>query len=218
MAQNRLLLAFEFFLLCLLLPSIIIVFRLAPFMFAFLWGAAGYCFLVMRLRYHEELKTLWKWRAVTWPHLKPILIRWAVCCVFMMVFICFYDPDRLFALAKQRPLFIPILFALYPVLSALPQEFIFCSFFFKRYETFFKSPRTRIIASSIVFAYAHMLFINPVAPLLSLVAGLIFADTYNRHKSLALVTIEHGLYGNFLFVIGLGWYFYGGAVAQMNLQ
>ena len=43
-------------------------------------------------------------------------------------------------------------------------------------------------------------------------AGLIFASTYAKSKSLALVTIEHGLYGNFLFFIGLGWYFYGGAI------
>ena len=40
----------------------------------------------------------------------------------------------------------------------------------------------------------------------------IFASTYSKTKSLALVTIEHGLYGISLFLIGLGWYFYGGAV------
>jgi uncharacterized protein len=101
---------------------------------------------------------------------------------------------------------------LYPILSALPQEIIFCSFFFKRYEPFFKSDRAMIIASALIFAYAHVLFINWIAPFLSLIAGFIFAGTFARTRSLALVTIEHGLYGNFIFFVGLGWYFYGGAV------
>jgi len=85
---------------------------------------------------------------------------------------------------------------------------------FERYKKFFKSDIAMIIASAVVFAYAHVLYINWVAPFLSFIAGLIFATTYSKTKSLALVTIEHGLYGNVLFLIGLGWYFYGGAVVQ----
>jgi membrane protease YdiL (CAAX protease family) len=103
---------------------------------------------------------------------------------------------------------------LYPVLSALPQEFIFCTFFFWRYADFFKSERAMILASAVVFAYAHVLFINWVAPVLGFIAGLIFARTYAQSRSLALVTIEHGLYGNAVFLIGLGWYFFHGAVQQ----
>lgn len=213
---KNILLSLEFVLLCIALPTVIITERLAPYMFAFLWGSAGYCWLVLRVRYHEHLQDIWKWKAVTWAHMKPILIRWIICCILMTVFIYFYDPDRMLNLWVRRPGFIFFLFVLYPVLSALPQEFIFCSFFFKRYHRFFPSVVAKVIASAIVFAYAHMLFINPVAPTLSLVAGLIFAHTYSKHHSLALVTIEHGLYGNFLFLIGLGWYFYGGAVAQMH--
>jgi len=103
---------------------------------------------------------------------------------------------------------------MYPILSALPQEFIFCSFFFERYKKFFPNEKVMIVASAVVFAFAHVLFINWVAPVLSFIAGLIFAMTYAKTKSLALVTIEHGLYGNVLFLVGLGWYFYGGAVGQ----
>lgn len=107
---------------------------------------------------------------------------------------------------------IPFLMVLYPLISALPQEFIFCSFFFRRYEPFFGKAKLMIIASAIIFAYAHVLYINPIAPTLSFIGGLIFAYDYAKHKSLALVTIEHGLYGNALFLIGLGWYFYSGSV------
>ena len=67
-------------------------------------------------------------------------------------------------------------------------------------------------ASSIIFAYVHVLFINPVAPLLTIIAGYFFASTFAKHKSLALVTIEHALYGNMVFTLGLGWYFWGRAL------
>jgi hypothetical protein len=209
----RTLLLLEFLLLCVALPTSIIAFRLAPMMFSFLWTAAAICFLIYYRNYFRGFKTLWKWEAVTWSNLKPILIRWIICSFGMLAFIYFYDQERVFYLILNRPeIIIPLLF-LYPVLSALPQEFIFCTYFFERYDYYFRSERAKIIASAIVFAYAHMLFINPVAPLLSLIAGFIFARTYSQTRSLALVTIEHGLYGNVLFLVGLGWYFYGGAVA-----
>lgn len=212
--MRRYLLSIEFILLCLCLPTVIIVFKLAPFMFVFLWSAAVYCYLVLRFQYHEHLKEIWKWSAVTWDNMKPLLIRWVFASIGMLGFIYFYDPDRTFIILLERPEIIPWLLVLYPVLSALPQEFIFCSFFFERYHRFFPTEKAKIVASALVFAYAHMLFINWVAPVLSLVAGLIFALTYSKTRSLALVTIEHGLYGNVLFLVGLGWYFYGGAVAQ----
>lgn len=34
----------------------------------------------------------------------------------------------------------------------------------------------------------------------------------SKTRSLALVTIEHGLNGNVLFPVGLEWYFYGGNI------
>ncbi len=213
--KKQTLLAIEFFALCVLLPSMVIAFRLAPYMFIFLWGTAAYCWLILRVKYPKYLKTIWKWEAVNAANLKPILLRWVFACIGMLCFIYLYDPNRMFSLLFSRPYFVPFLLILYPLLSALPQEFIFCGFFFKRYEQFFKTERSKIIASTIVFAFAHMLFINWVAPTLSLIAGIIFAHTYSKTRSLALVTIEHGLYGNFLFIVGLGWYFYGGAVAQM---
>jgi membrane protease YdiL (CAAX protease family) len=211
--ENNTALAIEFLCLCILLPTIIITYRLAPFMLVFLWSAAAYCAFHLFIRKHERFaKDIWKWKAVNKKNLKEIIPRWLFCCVGMLIFIYFYDSERMFNLAYQKPLFLCILFFAYPLMSALPQELIFCSFFFHRYQPFFKSDRARIIASAVVFAYAHILYINMVAPLLSLIAGLIFAHTYTKTKSLALVTVEHALYGNALFLIGLGWYFYGGAI------
>ena len=66
--------------------------------------------------------------------------------------------------------------------------------------------------SALIFCFAHVFFINWVAPLLSLFGGLMFATTYSKTNSLLLVSIEHALYGNTLFFIGLGWFFWGGSV------
>ena len=211
---KRVYLMIEFWVLCLLIPTLIIVNTWAPMMFTFLWGAALYAFFIYRRHFFTTWRAFWSWESVTWDNLKPILIRWGLASLGMYGFMVWYDPDRLFGIFYRSPEFIPFLMVAYPVLSALPQEFIFCSFFFKRYEHYFGSGRAMVIASALVFAYAHVLYINPVAPTLGLLAGLIFADTYAKTKSLALVTIEHGLYGNSLFLIGLGWYFYSGSVVQ----
>lgn len=184
----------------------------ATYMFLFLWAASLYGAVILHSYYGERLREMWRWSEVNWHNLKPILIRWVIACIGMSIFIYFYDPARMFGLLNNRPDIVPFLLVLYPILSALPQELIFCSFFFKRYEAFFGNSTKMVIASAIIFAYAHCLFINPVAPTLSLVGGLIFASTYLKTKSLALVTIEHGLYGNFLFLVGLGYYFYHGNV------
>lgn len=212
--RQKPLLFLEFILLCLVIPGVLIGFKLAPFMFAFLWGAALYGFLILRYFHWESFGHLWKWEAVTWENMRFILLRWVGASVFMLAFLLWYDPDRLFYIFQYRPEIIPALMVGYPLLSALPQELVFCSFFFARYAPFFLGGWPMILASSTIFAYAHVLYINPVAPALGFIAGLIFALTYAKTKSLALVTIEHGLYGNSLFLIGLGWYFYSGSVVQ----
>ena len=198
----------EFILLCIAFPSLIIALKLGPFMLIFLWSAFAYCYLTHKKIFNSNFKEIWDWSQVKSEHLKPILIRWALSCAIMVAFVYFYTPEHLFEIIKQRPYALPFIAIFYSILSALPQEFIFCTFFFDRYDGIFKSNRAKIIASALVFAYAHMLYINWIAPTFSLAAGLIFAQTYIKHRSLALVTIEHALYGNAMFIIGLGSYFF----------
>jgi len=56
----------------------------------------------------------------------------------------------------------------------------------------------------------HLVYPNPVAPLLSLPAGLVLALTYRRTRSLGPVWLEHVAHGLALFTLGLGHYFYDG--------
>lgn len=206
------LLILEFIILCIAVPGYIILFRHAPYMFVFLWGATLYAFVIMAMTKTQSWREVWGWDQVRWKNLQSILIRWVVACGLMLGFLYWYSPEQVFYLVQTRPGFIPVLLMMYPILSALPQEFVFCSFFFHRYQRFFGAGTGMVLASALVFAYAHILYINPVAPVLSLAGGLIFAQTYRKTKSLSLVTIEHALYGNALFIMGLGVYFYSGGV------
>ncbi len=211
--NSRPFLAAEFLIICVLIPSVIIFNGLAPFMFVFLWGVTGYGLLIYR--YSDDFtsyRDLWGWGAVNWPNMKPLLWRWLLASAAMVLFTMWYDPERLFYLPLNRPEILPGLMLFYPAFSALPQEFVFCTYFFARFRRFFGSGALMVFMSALIFAYAHMLYINPVAPSLSFLGGLIFALTYRKTRSLALVTIEHALYGNSLFIIGLGWYFYSGNV------
>jgi membrane protease YdiL (CAAX protease family) len=210
--NRRVFLALEFVLLCIVWPTIIIVLKLAPYMLLFLWAAWAACWSIYRHYHFTQLRTLWKWRAVNRKNMTPIIIRWVICSLLMVAFTMWYDPERLFYIPRENPKLLLFLLFFYPVFSALPQEFIFCTFFFQRYKVFFTTQNARILASALVFAYAHVLFINPVAPTLSFIAGLIFASTFAKTRSLALVTIEHSMYGLVLCAVGLGWYFWGGAL------
>lgn len=209
---KRSLLWLEFVLLCVAVPGFIILGRHAQYMFGFLWAATLYACVVLYISHRQKISEWWRWSAVTWGNLKPILFRWVIASIGMGIFLYFYEPSLMFNLIERNPGILPFLLVGYPVLSALPQELVFCTFFFARYAVLFITEQRLVLASAITFAYAHMLYINPVAPLLSFFGGMIFARTYARHHSLALVTIEHALYGNSLFIIGLGRYFYSGGV------
>lgn len=183
-------------------------------MFFFLWIAFAYTAIMLYALRHISLRDEIGWSAITWGTMRPILIRWVTATLVIIGFTWWYEPDRLLHIPLHNPEIIPFLLIAYPLLSALPQEFIFCSFFMKRYGQFLKSDVAKIILSALVFGYAHMLFINWVAPVFSFFGGLIFAHTYIKTRSLSLVTIEHSLYGNSIFLAGIGMYFYSGGIAQ----
>jgi uncharacterized protein len=56
-----------------------------------------------------------------------------------------------------------------------------------------------------------VIFGNWIAVALCAIGGLLFAFTYQNSGSLLLTCIDHALFGNFLFTIGLGQFFYHGS-------
>ena len=98
-----------------------------------------------------------------------------------------------------------------PDLLGLSQELIFRTFFFHRYRRLF-GPVGLVVASGIAFGVAHLFFNNWIAPVMTTVGGMLFALTYRQSRSTLQACLEHALWGDFLFTIGLGWYFYGGSI------
>ena len=96
--------------------------------------------------------------------------------------------------------------AIYPVISVIPQELIFRTFFFHRYKHIVPSKAMRLGISSISFALAHVIYGNWIAVGLSFFGGLLFGYRYIKTRSTLMVALEHYLWGSFLFTIGLGVY------------
>ena len=203
---------FELILLSIILPSVILFFKLAPNLLLFLWAVLLYCLLVFYVCYPEEERG--KYRVTLSINIIGFVVaRWVLLSLLLFLFTYFMFPEKLFLVQRTNPGFIWKIMVFYPLFSALPQEFIFCKFFFSRYKVFFGEKTFMVMMSSLAFCFAHILFINCVAPVLGLLAGVIFARTYQRTKSLLLVSLEHSLYGDTLFFIGLGWFFWGGSIA-----
>ena len=127
---------FELILLSVVLPSVILFFKLAPHLLLFLWATLLYCLLVFYLCQLEEERG--KYRiSVTINIIGFVVVRWLLFSLLLFLFTYFLFPEKLFLIQKTNPGFIWKIILFYPLFSALPQEFIFCKFFFARYRVFF---------------------------------------------------------------------------------
>ena len=207
--SSRAFVAAELLILSILIPSVIFFFKLAPYILFILWAILVYTILVYRyVGSRQEIVVKFDLRTVV-----VVVCRWVVATIILLILVYEVFPDKLFIIQENNPGLIWKILIFYPVFSALPQEFIFCKFFFHRYRCFFGDGVLMVAMSAFAFCVAHILFLNWVAPILGLMAGILFANTYMKTRSLAMVALEHSLYGNALFVLGLGWYFWGGSVA-----
>jgi len=99
---------------------------------------------------------------------------------------------------------------LYPLLSVYPQELLYRAFFFHRYQPLFGSGWRMLLASAFAFGFAHVILGNWISVVLCLIGGLLFALTCQHSGSLLLTCLDHALFGNFIFTVGLGQFFYHG--------
>ena len=204
----------ELLVLTLLLPAALhYIPHAIRFLLPSLWVISYYCATIHRLTTGERIRDRWQRAAVNWRNVKPILTYFVMAALFLSVAVLVLTPQSLFNFPLTRPWFWLLIMFAYPLLSVIPQEIIFRVFFIERYKNIFTRRELIIAASGLAFGLAHLIFMNWVAPLLTAIGGMLFALTYTRHRSLALVSLEHALFGDFLFTIGLGFYFYHGSVS-----
>jgi hypothetical protein len=150
-----------------------------------------------------------------WPfgkkELRRVFERFIVFGLAIVLFTIAVHPEKLFSLVFEEPLMWASIFLLYPLFSVLAQEVVMRLFFFHRYRHLIEDERRFILFNALVFSYVHIVFTNPLAVLFSFAGGILFAHTFLKTGSTGLVSIEHALYGNTLFTVGLGSFFYHGA-------
>jgi membrane protease YdiL (CAAX protease family) len=145
------------------------------------------------------------------PFLATILFRDALCIVGLGIVVCLLAPQLLFSLIRRSPWLWALVFLLYPLLSVYPQELLYRAFFFHRYEPLFGRGRGMLLASALAFGFVHIIFRNWLAVGLCAIGGFLFSLTYQTSGSLLLACLDHAIFGNFLFTIGLGQFFYHGS-------
>ncbi len=174
-----------------------------------LWIMAALCSIWLWHKPAFKRSELWSFSRQD-QNIFRILARFVILAVIIGVFVARFAPDRLFGLIQAHPALWLIIMLLYPVLSVYPQGIVYRSFIFNRYYDLFPTPPVMMLASAIAFSMVHLVFGNLLAVGLTFVGGIIFAQTYRRTKSLMISSMEHALYGCFLFTIGLGSFFYHG--------
>lgn len=207
-ARGRLL---EFLLIFIVLPVTIVCTKPTGAIFIILWLLAALCMETLK-HYHNgwDLKSDWNMPGFTRGAFYIIVGRFIPLALGLVWLTKMLQPEQLFLLPAQKPFLWLIIMLIYPVLSILPQEIIYRSFFMRRYTPLLRDPAHVRIVCALVFGWMHIIMFNWVAMVLSTIGGLLFADTYQRTKSLAAVCFEHALYGCFVFSVGLGFFFYHG--------
>ena len=158
-----------------------------------------------------DLRTFLSFRSL-WRNIPRIMLVFLLPAGLLTFAVYWLDRDAFFAFPATHFRLWLLVMILYPTVGATLQEVIFRGFFFYRYERLFPAPRVFLLVNAASFAMFHLFYANPVAPALSFLGGLLFAHRYRQTRSLFAVAFEHGLWGWFLFTVGLGQFFFSGGI------
>ena len=167
-------------------------------------GVIGFTYIIFVLLKIEKSKLRIS-KKLNWNSFwKETVMKLLFIAIITTAFVWFTDKEALFNVLFKKPkLWIIILF-IYSFFSVYPQELIYRTFFFERYQKLFSNDKIFIFVNAIVFSLAHIFFRNSLVMILTFLGGILFAITFYKTRSTLLVTIEHSIYGCWLFTIGMG--------------
>ena len=203
-------LKFELALIFGVLPAALSILKPRGFIVIIIWTVSALTWRALKPHGYQWRKE-WNFSALTKTNVTPILKRFVPNAIATLAFTWFMVPDLLFGLPLERPFLWLVIMVLYPLLSVVPQEIIFRSFFLKRYALVIPATYMQI-TNAMAFGWVHIIMQNWIAIAFSAIGGWMFCDTYRKTKSLAAASFEHALYGCFIFTVGLGVFFYHGNV------
>lgn len=132
------------------------------------------------------------------------LLKLLVIVVITTFYVWLTDSSQLFIVLRTKPILWLVILFVYSLLSVYPQEILYRTFFFQRYQSLLKNEKLFIFINAIIFSLGHLFFKNALVIVLTFLGGLLFAFTFTRTKSTLLVTVEHTIYGCWLFTVGMG--------------
>jgi membrane protease YdiL (CAAX protease family) len=192
--------------------ELFILFLIVPISFAIdypIWiksfiGVSGLVYIILVLLKIEKYQFKITWNLHWQAFWKRIFIPFMVTVAITIYYVWLTDKSQLFSVLLNNPkLWLFILF-FYSLLSVYPQELLYRTFFFIRYQQLFKSKWLFIVFNAALFSLAHVFFENILVIILTFIGGLLFALTYKKTRSTLLVSVEHSLYGCWLFTVGMG--------------
>lgn len=131
-------------------------------------------------------------------------IKLSLIIIITTFYVWVTDSNQLFIVLRTKPLLWVVILFVYSLLSVYPQELLYRTFFFQRYQSLFKNEKLFVFINAIIFSLGHLFFKNALVIVLTFLGGLLFAITFNKTKSTLLVSIEHTIYGCWLFTAGMG--------------
>lgn len=177
------------------------------------WGLAAMLMAAVLLLYVSEE---FSWRSLL---ARPIVPDWTGLAVFVAAttitaigLVMWLRPNAILFLPRFNVKLWILILCAYPFVSALPQEIVFRALFFGRYGRLFPNRFTAIAANAAVFSLAHLFYWNWPAVILTGFGGAIFAWAYVEKRSFPFAWLLHAIAGQIIFTIGLGVFFFHGAV------
>src|SRR5579859_2475521 len=178
-----------------------------------LWLVATYAWWQLSRDKSFDRSRLWNPGPFS-AHIGAILPAFAVVALLLWVGVRWFAPQLEWGFMRQHPAIWAVVMVLYPVLSVYPQGLLYRAFFMQRYAVLFSGAQAGkwalIVASAVAFGFLHIIFRNSLAVGLTFFGGILFAARYAETESLFTSSVEHALYGCWLFTVGLGQYFYHG--------
>tara|TARA_R110002124_G_scaffold138798_1_gene302786 strand:+ start:2184 stop:2828 length:645 start_codon:yes stop_codon:yes gene_type:complete len=168
------------------------------------FAIGGFVYILWILKKDENISfkiasnVNWK---VFWERL---LVTFLAVILLTTLYVFTQEPANLFFVPFNKPGLYSAILVIYTFFSVWPQEIIYRTFFLNRYRELFRSKSLLIFINALVFSLAHFFFRNTLVLVLTFLGGIIFALTYLKFKSTTLVCIEHAVYGNWLFTVGMG--------------
>lgn len=194
------------------LTELLLLFVLVPISFTLSYpvliklviGVLGFAYIIYIL-FREEAVKFEVTKGLNWKRFwKLTFAKLLGIALITTLYVWVIDASKLYVVISTKPMLWVIILFIYSLFSVYPQELIYRTFFFQRYQSLFKNENLFIVLNAALFSLAHIFFKNTLVMVLTFLGGLLFALTYKKTKSTVLVSIEHAIYGCWLFTVGMG--------------